>query len=247
MRTRLIGAISVLGLLAACGTGPAVATTEFQGESRTQTAISTTAAAATTTTTSSSTTIALPTTTPTTAIPPTTATSVTRADQPTLVLRHDGLGAASFGEPVDSVMEVLAELFGPPDWDEIQISADIDYSVKWDDPYDLYLQFTYWDYFAAAPDPLVPMPEGPVFHYYLAKSSMFATEAGITVGSSVGELEAAYPDVRLDALCDDPWSFEVDPPGSWLQLPFFGLLDGDPSEAATRILYIGAGWDRTPC
>ena len=237
MRTRLIAAISTLGLLAGCGTGPAVATTEFQAESATPTAISTTFATATTTST--------PTTTTTS--PPTTATTVPPpADQPILVLRHDGLGAVSFGEPVDSVMAVLAELLGPPDWDEIQISADTDYSVQWDDPYHLYLQFTYWDYFDAAPDPPAPMPEGPVFHYYLAKSSMFITEAGITVGSSVGELEAAYPDVRFEAVCDDPWSFEVGPPGSWIG-PFFGLLDGDPNDTATRILYIGAGWDRTPC
>ena len=162
-------------------------------------------------------------------------------------LRADGLGVVDFGESVDSVMAVVAELLGPPDWDEIQISADADRSVRWDNPF-LYLQFTYWDYFDAAPDPPEPMPEGPVFHYYLTESNLLATEAGITVGSTVGELAAAYPDVRFDRDCGgESWLFVVDPPDGWLALPIFGLLDGDFEDAATRIIHIGAGWDRTPC
>ncbi|MDH3261581.1 MAG: hypothetical protein OEM84_11500 [Acidimicrobiia bacterium] len=165
-------------------------------------------------------------------------------------LRHDGLGVVSFGESVDSVMAVLTGMLGPPDWEEIQISADTDLSVRWgkDGEELLYLQFTYWGYFDAAPEPPGPMPEGPVFHYYLTESSLFATQTDITVGSTVGDLKAAYRNVRFGKECgSEQWSFVVDPPSGWLQLPIIGLLDGEAEDSATRIIYLGAGWDRSPC
>jgi hypothetical protein len=170
--------------------------------------------------------------------------------QPPLVLRHDGLGAVSFGEPVDSVMAVLTDLLGPPDWEEIQISADIDRSVRWDKPH-LYLQFTYWNYFDAAPaDPLDPMPEGPVFHYYSTGSSLLTTESSITVGSSAGDLQSAYPHVRFSpvSMCEDEmWSFEIDHHSGWGLYRLFGTLNGDPDDPATHVLGLGSGNDRTPC
>ncbi len=87
-----------------------------------------------------------------------------------------------------------------------------------------------------------------MFHYYLTKSNLLATEAGITVDSTVGDLEAAYPDVRfVEGRCDDEEEFVVDPPPGWLELPIVGLLDGDAEDASTNIVYISAGWDRTPC
>lgn len=188
----------------------------------------------------------LPSTTSTTA--PATTTTTEAPAAPVVVLRHDGLGLASFGEPVDSVMAELTEVLGPPDWEEIQISADVDFSAAWGPDGDefLYLQFTYWDYFDAAPSPPGPMPEGPVFHYYLTKSGAVATEAGITVGSNVADLVAAYPNVRFDLGCTGN-EFVLDPTAGWLQLPMWGLLDGESDNSATRIVYIGAGWDRSPC
>jgi hypothetical protein len=167
---------------------------------------------------------------------------------PPLVLRHDGLGVVSFGESVDTVIAVLTDLLGPPDWEEIQISADIDRSVSWDNP-DLYLQFTYWDYFGAAPgDPLDPMPEGPVFHYYLTRSTLLATENGLTPSSTVVDLEAAYPDVWFEMYCGGNLpEFLVNHASGQGLYRLFGLLDGDPGDATTRIVYIGSGYDRTPC
>ena len=53
---------------------------------------------------------------------------------------------------------------------------------------------------------------------------------------------------RFGKECDDElWSFFVDPPVGWLQIPMSGLLNGDAGDPAARIIYIGAGWDRTPC
>jgi hypothetical protein len=166
-----------------------------------------------------------------------------------LVMRHDGLGVVSFGDPVDDVIAVLAELLGPPDEVYSQNSPEVDVSVQWDHPF-LYLQFSYWDrYFYAAPQPPDPMPAGPVFHYYLAKSEAFATEAGIAVGDSVGDLEAAYPSVWFGYDCGSPeTTFTIDPPADgWFRLPMWGLLSGEPTNDGTTIEYIGAGWDRSPC
>jgi hypothetical protein len=156
----------------------------------------------------------------------------------------------SFGEPVGDVMAVLSELLGPPDWEEVQVAADTDLSVRWgeDGAEDLYLQFTRWDHFDEAPEPPQPMPEGPVFHYYLTRSELMATDAGITVGSTVADLQSAYPNVRFTSFCADAIrEFVLDPPEGWLHLPMWGLLDGEPTEESTRIEYIGAGWDRSPC
>jgi hypothetical protein len=167
--------------------------------------------------------------------------------RPGLVLRHDGLGAVSFGEPAEEVIAVLAELLGPPDIVESQNAPEVDVSVQWNHPF-LYLQFTYWDYFDAAPQPPESMPAGPVFHYYLVKSGDYATEAGIAVGDTVGDLESAHPSVRFGHDCDSSDStFVVDPPDGWLQLPMWGLLSGESSSDETTIEYIGAGWDRSPC
>ncbi|MDJ0496233.1 MAG: hypothetical protein QNJ89_00285 [Acidimicrobiia bacterium] len=167
---------------------------------------------------------------------------------PNLVLRHDGLGVVSFGDPVDDVMAVLTELLGPPDVVESQNSPEVDVSVQWNHPF-LYLQFTFWDYFDAAPQPPEPMPAGPVFHYYLAKSDAYSTEAGIAVGDTVYDLRSAYPSVQLfDEDCGfSQGTFLIDPPEGWLQLPIWGLLSGEPATDDTTIVYIGAGWDRSPC
>ena len=232
--------------------GPTPDSTEQPTTSSTATVETTTTSTQTTTTTT-----ATPLTTSTTATTQlTTTTPTTTADGPTIVLRHDGLGVVSFGEPVDTVMEVLTGLLGPPSWDEIQQSPEIDRSVAWggDGEEILYIQFTYWDYFArdgTAPEPPGPMPEGPVFHYYLTKSGQFATEAGITIDSPVSDLVAAYPGLRTGEDCAGAGNmeFHVHPPDPevWLALPIFGLLDGELDDQTTRIVYIGAGWDRTPC
>lgn len=86
---------------------------------------------------------AAPTTTrPTGADTSTTAsTSAPAPAEQVLVVRHDGLGVVSFGQPVDTVMEVLVGLLGPPDLEEIQVSPDVDRTVQWEEPF-LYLQFT---------------------------------------------------------------------------------------------------------
>lgn len=162
-----------------------------------------------------------------------------------IVLRHDGLGVVTFGQPADTVIEVLSGLFGPPDFEEIQISPDVDRSVQWEEPF-LYLQFTSWDHFSGSgPD---PVPQGPIFHYYLTTAARYTTDAGISQGSTVAQLKAAYPGVVFHQACGGPaQEFLVEPVGGWPRLPLFGLLDGDAENPETRIVHIGAGWDRNPC
>jgi hypothetical protein len=241
-----------LAMVVACTgePGPAPDSTEQPTTSSIVTVEATTTSTQPTTTTTAT---PLTTSTTTTTQPPAT-TPTTTADGAMIVLRHDGLGVVSFGEPVDTVMEVLTGLLGPPSWDEIQQSPDIDRSVAWGDDGEeiLYIQFTTWDHFDGVREPPGPMPDGPVFHYYLTKSGLFATEAGITIDSPVSDLVAAYPGLRAGEGCAHGAGnveFSVDPPDPevWLALPIFGLLDGELDDQTTRIVYIGAGWDRTPC
>ena len=169
---------------------------------------------------------------------------------PQLVLRDDGLGVATFGEPVETVRAVLTELLGPPDWEEVQVSPDTDLSMRWGEEGAelLYVQFTDWNHFDLASETPAAIPEGLVFHYYLTKSALFATEAGIEVGSTVDDLEAAYPGVRFTRGCyETEREFVLEPQQSWPHLGLWGLLDGEPTLDTTRIEYIGAGWDRNPC
>jgi hypothetical protein len=236
MRTRLILLVATVALLAACGaeSGPSG-----------RTSASTTPPTAGVTTTlppapiTSATTITATTTT-------TSTTSTTVAPEPELplVLHPDGLGVVSFGESVDDAMEVLTDLLGPPDWDEIQQSAEIDRAVQWYGV-GLYVQFTTWDHFDVTPPH--PVADGPVFHYYLTESDQLATAESIGVGSTLAELEAAYPNVRYEKPCDDQWSFAVDDPSGWIGYRLFGLFDGELNDPATRIVHVGAGLDRTPC
>ena len=158
--------------------------------------------------------------------------------------------ALEIDAPTEKVMAVLTGMLGPPDWEEVQVAADVDLSVRWgeDGAEVLYLQFTYWDHFDGAPTPPHPMPDGPVLHYYLTRSAALATDTGIAVGSTVAELGTAYPNVEFTSFCgDETREFVLDPPEGWLQLPMWGLLDGEPTDESTRIEYIGAGWDRSPC
>ncbi len=173
----------------------------------------------------------------------TVSTSVPAPTEHSLVLRHDGLGVVSFGQQVDTVVEVLTELLGPPALQSVQVSPDVDRDVQWDEPF-LYLQFTSWVGDVVPKDP----DRGPIFHYYLTTSDRLATDRGITAGSTVIELEIAYPDVLFHNPCDDPTpGFLVDPGSEWPRLPIFGLLDGDSDDPEARIVHIGAGLDRTPC
>jgi hypothetical protein len=191
----------------------------------------------------------------TTSQPVTTSGASTTTTSPSpgsvLVLRNDGMGVVTFGQSVGEVIPVLTPLLGPPDWEETQQSADIDLSVQWGESGEefLYLQFTTLDHFDVAPELRGQMAVGPVFHYYLTRSNLLATEAGITVGSTVGELSSAHPEVQFTyGSCDgDEWEFVLDPPDGWPELPMWGLLDGDPGRPTTRIEYVGAGWDRSPC
>ncbi len=48
------------------------------------------------------------------------STSEPAPGEQSLVLRHDGLGVVSFGQQADTVVEVLTELLGPPDLEQVQ-------------------------------------------------------------------------------------------------------------------------------
>lgn len=243
--SRLVAVSVALLLVVGCGPTQVASTTEptdQPGPRTTITVIDTSStsstAPATSTTTSATTTTVAPSSTSTGLEAPVGLEAV--------VLLHDGLDIVSFGQSVDEVMAVLTAMLGPPDWEEIQGGADTDLSVSWDDPF-LYLQFTDFDVYRV--DPESPdTPPGPVFHYYLTKSDFFATQEGIRVGTAVESLKQAHPDMSFERPCDgESWQFIIEPPQAWPQAPMFGLLDGDPDLAGTRITYIGAGLDRTPC
>lgn len=122
------------------------------------------------------------------------------------MLRHGGLNVVSFGEQVDTVVEILSELLGPPDFESVQVSPDVDRDVRWDEPF-LYLQFTSWVSNVVPKDSV----RRPVFHGYWTTSDRFATDAGVTVGSTVTELEASGSDVvfttRAMASRRSSWSY----------------------------------------
>lgn len=114
-----IAAVVLLGCTSAStdtsetiATGPHSVSTVTTQSPTTSIAATSTETEPTTTTSSTSTTV--PSTTTTTAHATTSTLPVSA-----LVLRGDGLGIVSFGDPVEDVMATLADLFGPPSYDRL--------------------------------------------------------------------------------------------------------------------------------
>ena len=116
-------------------------------------------------------------------------------------IQADGIGAAAFGAAPDGVVDFVSSVLGPP-------SAD----TGWIDPFEIgpcpgtELRLITWGNLILEFGDVSNIAEGRQhFYAYYYGSALtptatpdgFATESGLTVGSSVAELLAARPDADL--------------------------------------------------
>jgi hypothetical protein len=209
MRTRVVtvpALFVVLSTIVACGGGDASDSTT------TMAALVTTIAPPSTTVPPSST--SAPATSPPTTTPPSTsvapsttvtATSSTSTSVPAaaaLVLRQDGLGDAMFGADPDEVVAYVSAILGPPTADSGWADPLATFGVcpgtevrgvTWGD-----LQLLFGD------DSVVQTGRRHFFNYVYGPPygpnidpAGMRTDLGIGIGSTVGELRAAYPGVQV--------------------------------------------------
>lgn len=206
MRTRVVTAPALfvaVSLLVACGG-------DSSSSSTTIAALVTTSAPAPTsapTTTGAAPTTAAPTTslatsTTVAATSTTTAASTTVPAAAALVLRQDGLGDAMFGADPDEVVAYVRSILGPPTADSGWADPLTTFGicpgtevrgVTWGD-----LQLLFSD------DSVVLSGRRHFFNYIYgppygptADPSGMRTDRGIGIGSTVGELRAAHPEVQV--------------------------------------------------
>lgn len=196
---RSVAALALLLLVAACGDDDAVTTT--------------TAAPTTTATTVATTTTAAPTTTPATVPTTTTAATTTTTTLPPPVFGFfpDGLGVVDFGASPDAVLAALNPLLGTPSKDTGWINEPIcppplyrliNYGSL---PFDLTVIFTTAEYFA-------PAGTEQFFGYsYEGELTVPVDPPAITVGATLGDVQALYPgvSVQVHPLIDNAWEFTV--------------------------------------
>ena len=224
---RLPAAIAMLVLLAGCGTDESVDTSQ----AATTTATSETAETQTTISAN---------TTGSEQKPQPTATAV---DQVTgsLALRADGLGMLRFGEPADSaILRLVQAVGGQPTGDSTitgvmpggfsgrtvrfvefgQLSVILSDGTYYRD--DGILHFAGWTLDGTDPSELV-------------------TPEGITLGSTVDDLRAAFGEqLRLPTTpneCTGTWDFGVGPS----ELGLEGDLAGPPTDGSSSVIRLGAG------
>ncbi len=171
-----------------------------------------------------------------------------------LVLRPDGLGTASFGDPAELVVETVISLLGSPDRDIFidpvaeQTAMPYGYGanrffrlVEWDQV-GLYLVLSDGNYYRG---------DGvPHFVGWGVTRSGLETEEGIGVGSRVADLVVAYgdrvtlPDSFLSE-CDGGWTFRVEPAdpldASDYYASMHGELDEDPRDVLSRVTRLHGG------
>lgn len=197
------GALAVVAAcslaLAACGgdddAAPSTLAPTTIAATSTTAAPSTTAAAVTTVATTTSSTTS-------TTTPASTTTSTTTPAAAALVLRDNGLGDALFGTEPEEVIRYVQAVLGPPTADS-----------GWADPFsafgvcpgtevrgvtwaDLTLLFSDESTVAAGRRHFFNYVYGPAFGVSIQPEGM-RTDTGIGIGSTVAELRAAYPTVRV--------------------------------------------------
>lgn len=144
--------------------------------------------------------------TPSTQAPATTST--TEDEGPPVVLRGDGLGAHRFGDPVDEVIAGLTLRWAPPNSDSGWVPANSPFGVCPGDE----VRGVEWTgfrvLFSGGPTPFGPAGRRHFFTWvYLAPGTNEAprpdpggnrpplrTEAGISVGATVADLQRVYGD-----------------------------------------------------
>lgn len=215
MKRYLLVCASVALVAAACGSSDDSSDTTVPATSTSSTSTSTTTTTTTTAAPTTTTTVA-----PTTTEAPTTTTSTTLP--PVVELTNEGIQAGDvwvpFGTDDDDTVAALQAVLGAPTTDSGWIEAWGDYgacpppmmrAVEWDALITLYTnaESDFWS------------PEG-VEHFfsfnYLASGSPpdLMTPEGIGIGSTLGELKAAYPgEIEIDEAFFDPsigfWSYHL--------------------------------------
>lgn len=198
---RLVSAgVTVLALVTACGTA---SSPEDAASETTNTATHLDPASTTTLVTGATT------------LPPTATTT-------DIQLRADGLGVVDFETAAGEVVEVLAGVLGSAPRDRWASAAWVEY-VGWDE-YGLYLGFSTsewtgwdgvsrlvgWDYSGGVEPPV-----------------RFATSDGVTIGTTIGDLQALYGDTLVPAETPDECL------GWVIRLPDgVATLDGPPTAQA---------------
>lgn len=162
-----------------------------------------------------------------------------------LVLRSDGLGAVAFGEPVDTALPpLIGAVGGGPSGDStttgVMPQGFGGTAVRFVEFGRLTVIFSDGGYFR----------DDGVMHFAGwslsgPDSSGLATPEGITTGSTVDQLRAAFGDqLRLDSEpseCDGRWHFNV---GS-SSLGIEGVLGGPPTDGSSSVTTLGAGAQST--
>ncbi len=176
----------------------------------------------------------------TTATTPTTDPITEDTDEgPAVVLRGDGLGAERFGAPVDRVIAGLTLRWGPPDTDtgwepahnsqfgvcpggEARAVGWTGFSVLFSDgptPHGPAGRRHFFSWYYEVADPNAPRPDPG------GNRPPLRTQAGISVGATVADLQRAYGD-KLEL-------FDAEEAGG----PFFGVStpEGTLSGRVTRV------------
>lgn len=180
----------------------------------------------------SSSTSSTPTSTVTTVTPTSSTSTTTTMPPPTtstvpaspLVLQSDGLGVVVFGDPVENVMTILTDLFGPPSYDRL-LESPFDAFADTGGPYRGpnacntltghvcfdYIRFVSWGDVglgvvfadstfeaAASSDDVTLVKAPPGFRGYTYSGGdgdqLAHTAEGITIGSTVADLRRVYSD-----------------------------------------------------
>jgi tetratricopeptide (TPR) repeat protein len=190
----------------------------------------------------------------------TTATTTTTEPIAGLVLRGDGLGIVSFGDPMDNVLATLSDLFGPPvdfvdaespfEGGEFGDRGPFACTEHWGYVCFDYVRTVWWDVgvqlvFAdftvnESADPVdddyylqVP-PNVRGYSYFGLLGSDWATAEGLTIGSTVADIHNLYGDaVRFGMSCGEVTThfFLVDH-------DIGGVLLGDDPEILAEFGYV---------
>jgi hypothetical protein len=196
-------------VLAACGSSSDSSDTVSSASDAGTVAVSSTLLAPPTTSTTTlppTTTTSTTTTTTTTTTTSTTTTTTTTIDPgpdlSKLVLQPDGIGTVQFGADADGAVDYLDTFLGQPTHD-----------TGWVDPFDIglcpgtELRLVSWGVLTLSFGDESSVASGRRHFFAYAYGvdgeigldpAGLATEQGITVGSSVADLKAAYPDVVLN-------------------------------------------------
>jgi hypothetical protein len=182
---------------------------------------------------------------------------------PALVMAHDGLGAVSFGDPMEVALAVLVARFGPPSEDiiiESPFGTDFPHGYSatdyfrhtfWDEPVSLSVVFSDHDrYFRT--DGLVH------FINWAYWGDELVTSEGLGVGATVAELKEQYgQDLLIHPHCIEigycdfgEWTFSINPPpATGLGAQFVGLEGSfvtDPVDPQTQVGTWRAGPRHSP-